>query len=501
MTKRVLIVTVPRQDVIRPPGILAILGACCEQVNADYDVFDLNLHMYKTLCEDQVDQLNTDFTYNNFETEQNQSLYTQVCQGLVNKIAEYQPDFVAISVFTKESVLATKHVLDVLDQQLNRKNYKIVIGGLGVSDIVSHITGPSTFGNWSLENNLVEYCITGEGEFAFPALLEGNLTHPGINGIPNIQITDLDTVPTPSYKRVNPADYFYSDSPEILVTGSKGCVRNCSFCDIGYYWKRYVFRSGDKIADDMYKIYKDTGVNKFNFSDSLINGSLKSFRQLNKRLIELRAQDPNFQPQYNGQFICRPIGQMKEQDYIDMKLAGAETLIVGIEHFSKPVRTHMRKHFDNSAIDWHFEKCAELGIRNVLLIISGYITETLDDHKLNIEYLHRYRRYALTRIISTISINIGGLTIDHTSPLYLQKEELGIHLAENDFDGTQWTSTINPDLTPTERLRRAVEILYVSGKLNYNVDRFSQKVSDLRRKFREMQNNPPRKQIPIYIEK
>jgi hypothetical protein len=490
MTQRVLIVTVPRQDVVRPPGILAILAACCEQASANYEIFDLNLYMHRALPNDMVSQLNADFTINKFSAGSDQA-YSQVCNEVNHRIEQYQPTILAISVFTYESILATKHLLECLKPG----SYKIVIGGLGVSSEMSHITGEHTFGTWCLQNRLVDYAITGEGELSFVELLRGNIDYPGINGLPSQQLLNLDTLPSPSYRKIRPQDYYYSNQPEILITGSKGCVRDCTFCDVGHYWKKYIYRSGEKIADDFYKIWQETGVQKFDFSDSLINGSLKSFRAFNRRLIELRRANPDFKPQYKGQFICRPIGQMKRQDYIDMKEAGAETLVVGIEHFSEHIRTHMRKDFDNDAIDWHFATCAELGIKNMLLILSGYLTETSDDHKINLEYLQRYQRYALTRIITAINIAVGGLIINKGMPLYDLAHEMGLVIDESNLQ--TWVNPANPTLTPHERLRRAVEIIYTAANLNYNVLHFTQKVSTIKRLITEIDKPTARKTIPI----
>jgi radical SAM superfamily enzyme YgiQ (UPF0313 family) len=273
-------------------------------------------------------------------------------------------------------------------------DFKIIIGGLGVNDRVFAITGSDTFGEYSLDNHLVDYCIYGEGDISFVKLLQGEIDYPGINRPNSKQILDLDSIPAPSYKQINPRDYFFSNEPELLVTGSRGCIRDCTFCDVGHYWKKYVYKSGDVMAQELFDIWKTTGVQKFDFSDSLINGSMKTFRQMNQKLIELKSQNPEFSPVYKGQFICRPSGQLKEKDYNEMAQAGAETLVVGIESFSNAVRDHMRKKFDNNSIDWHFKMCAKYGIKNVLLLLSGYITETQQDHQTQLEYLKKYQIYA-----------------------------------------------------------------------------------------------------------
>jgi hypothetical protein len=243
-------------------------------------------------------------------------------------------------------------------------------------------------------------------------------------------------------------------------------------------------------------IWQTTGVQKFDFSDSLINGSLKTFREFNRQLIKYRRQYPGFEPRYKGQFICRPIGQMKPSDYDDMASAGAETIVVGIEHFSESVRTHMGKNFDNAAIDAHFAHSARLGIKNVLLILSGYVTETSDDHQQTMEYLKKYQMYAMARIIYAINIEVLGLGIYEGAPLTRQLDELQVKfLSENDREHS-WYSLKNPNLTPRERVRRALEVINVATDLGYKVLHLSQKINVAER---WLTNNPPNKKIQLKV--
>lgn len=485
MTK-VLIVTVPAQDVARPPGILSILAGCCEAINVDYEILDLNLYMYKTLPETIVTELSNDFLNNEFRSVENQNHYETICNCVVEQINKHHITHVAISVFTYASILSTHQLLKHLKS--SGVNCSIVIGGLGVYNSVETITGTSGFGQYCLDNKLVDYCIFGDGELAFIEMLKHNIEYPGINQTNEQQILDLNNLPIPSYKKINPADYFYASEPEVLVTGSRGCVRDCSFCDVGHYWSKYVFKSGERMAQELFKIWTDTGVSRFDFSDSLINGSIKSFRQFNKELIRLRSEYPEFNPRYKGQFICRPQGQLQEQDYKDMSIAGAETIVVGIESFSNAVRDHMKKQFDNESIDWHFEMCAKYNIKNVLLLLSGYITETLEDHITTLEYLRKYQVYALSRIIYAINIEIGGLSIYDGSPLYDMKDELGIIYIESSEKNkyTSWYSTKNPTLTPKERLRRGVETVQLAYSLGYKVLHFNKKVDDAKQKIQKI---------------
>jgi radical SAM superfamily enzyme YgiQ (UPF0313 family) len=245
------------------------------------------------------------------------------------------------------------------------------------------------------------------------------------------------------------------------------------------------------MAQELLKIWKETGVNRFDFSDSLINGSMKSFRQFNKELIRLRQEYPGFDPSYKGQFICRPQSQLKEQDYKEMAQAGGETLVVGIESFSDAVRTHMKKKFSNESIDWHFEMCAKYNIKNVLLLLSGYVTETLEDHNQTLEYLHKYQVYALSRTIYAINIEVGGLMFTTGTPLYDMKDELGVVYlpTSNQTDYANWISGKNPTLTPRERLRRGVEIVLKAYSLGYKVLHFNQKADDALQRLKKINSS------------
>ena len=473
MTK-VFIVSVPAQDITVPPAILGILAACCESISADYQIFDLNLHMYKTLSQSVATELATDFLNNTFRNSANQNSYDTVCDDMLQAIQKYQPTHIAISVFTYASILSTFRLLIKLQQI--KCSAKIVLGGLGLYDKVEPVTGREEFGEFCLSSHLADYCIYGEGDISFIELLKNNTEYPGINQKNSIQIKDLNHIVTPSYKQIDPAAYFHSGNPAVILTGSRGCVRDCTFCDVANYWPKYIFKSGERIAQEMFDIWQTTGINQFTFSDSLINGSIKSFRELNRCLIKFKKQHVDFNPKYSGQFICRPPGQLREQDYVEIAEAGGDTLIVGIESFSENVRSHMKKHFDNKSIDWHFEMCAKYHIKNVLLLLSGYVTETLDDHATTLEYLHRYQAYALSRTIYAINMSITGLEVSMDTQLHHRKDELGIVYLPDLDSSKYWISMSNIGLTPRERLRRAVETITTAYDLGYKVLHFNQKV-------------------------
>jgi hypothetical protein len=249
--------------------------------------------------------------------------------------------------------------------------------------------------------------------------------------------------------------------------------------------------------------WKKTGITNYEFSDSLINGSIKEFRKLNQRLVELKKQNKDFQIEYKGQFICRSQEQFKETDYRLMSEAGCTYLYVGVETFSESVRYDMDKKFDNQALDFHLKMCARFGIPNVFLMIVGYPTETHNDHEKNLQGLKQYQIYAQAGIIEMITFGFTT-SIIKDSPLHLMQESLSIVPEFNNVKSTgeynnNWLSLKNPTLTLKERIRRWVELTELASNLGYQQPRITAIVKRLEQL---LQINQHTKQIiPLKIDK
>ena len=179
----------------------------------------------------------------------------------LNKLAliidQYDYDWLGISVF---SYLQHEAALE-LGSQFDR----VVYGGPG-------ITRDWTEGNY----------IRGEGEYALLEFLNGNMHYPGINGVPPVQIENLNELPAPDY-----SDYLEMHKYDsMVVSGSRGCVRDCTFCDVANLWPKFKFVDGVQLADMMHDVAEKSGVDAISFSDSLVNGSMKQFRSLCKALAD-----------------------------------------------------------------------------------------------------------------------------------------------------------------------------------------------------------------------
>lgn len=473
MYNKVALVCLPKQDLHRPPGALAILASACEEINLDYNVYDFNLWLHQNLDSATWNNVNDNWEAVDPFAQKHTEWYQQFQQRLdyyVKIIAHSQPDLISISVFSDLSACCCIEMLKALARLPQRNSFKIVIGGTGIR---AKLPGyQKDLCESLLDDQLIDFFVFGEGEVSFRQLLQGQ-SGGGINNYNAEQIEDLNQFPFPSYAKIDPKDYNYVVNPEIVVTGSRGCVRKCTYCDVARYWPKYRYRSGRKIAEEMFHYWSTVGVNHFEFSDSLINGSLKQFKDMNRALIELQEENPDFKPRYKGQFICRDSRSMTELDYACMAKAGCDYLYVGVESFSDQIRWDMDKKFNNEDLDWHLKMCGRYGIKNSLLMLVGYPTEQLTDHEKNIQWLEQNQRYAQSGVIALIVFGYTAGILPDT-PLFHMQEQLNIVQEYEDSDefwSNNWISLDNPQLTLKERIRRWVELTDTATEFGYLMPR------------------------------
>jgi len=486
--KNLVIVSLPKVELAYPPGALAILSSVAKENHYDVTIFDYNLDLFDNLSEKEWQELESwnTFASNSISESVKLKLKKIFIDGLKNKI-DQQTQFVCFSVF---SYFSNRIATMVLAWYKDAFSITSVVGGTGISTDTS-VGNKQIYGNYLIENNLADYVIFGEGELTFDQVLKGNDNYPGINQNNPVQIENLTNLPTPTY------EYFDMDryqANRVLITGSRGCVRNCTFCDIALTWPKFRYRSAKSIVAEIKQHFYNYGITEFEFTDSLINGSISNFDQFNELLYEEKLKHPELEPiRYQGQFICRPAVQQSSRSYELMHLAGCKQLITGIESFSNSVRTHMRKKFSNKDIDYHLEQCARWGIPNVILMIVGYPTETHQDHMDNINAIKRYKKYSDMGIIFMLRWGFTMHLYDHT-PIMDMVHDLQINMMDSiKFDSVySWTSALNPGNTLRERIRRRIEIHELCVELGYAMPRVHEELLVLKKLAEQSQTTPKR---------
>lgn len=455
----IVILSVPGTISKSAPAAPALLKASVESAGFSCRTVDFNIRLYQELSD--FTGLETYFT-TGLNLEQ-KSAALKLVEKWVYELCSLHPRYIGISVFTYQNRIATQLFCTVIRNLM--PDTKIIIGGQGISD--GGIEGESGFAMQMINQSLIDFWIRSEGEISLVELLKGNITYPGINSNSFKQIDDLNCLPFPNYDDYNLSHY--GNTTSVPVTGSRGCVRACSFCDIHEHWD-YRYRSGQNIADEIQYLNEKYGVTNFSFTDSLINGNLKEFKQFIKLLSDRNRRSAE-KLTWSSQFIIRSERTINEQYWQDIADSGARDLAIGVETGSDTVRLHMNKKFTNQDLDYTMQMMRKYNITCQFLMIVGYPTETDTDFQDTLDMFTRYQQLAQNVITSvTIGSTLGILP---GTPLYHNAELYNIELDKYE---NNWIARDNLDLTLEKRLHRRAVLKQHLESLGYTTNNSTEHV-------------------------
>ena len=463
MKKRIALIIAPRiqDDFGYTPAGAALVKAAIVKAGHDCKIFDFNAELEKKFIDNKHELVPIDnwFLNNNFYSEKIYNKILTTAEKWVDKIFDYDPTDVGISVFSYNSQRATVLLATLIKKR--HPNIPLFMGGAGLNT-------DNNFGPYCLEQRIMDCWIRGEGELSVPAYLAGNLSHPGLNGIPPKQIDKIDELDFPDYSDYELASYTNKKGLIALpITGSRGCVRACTFCDIASMWPKYKFRSGQSIAKEIKTQVARYGAKAFRFTDSLINGSMKAFRDMTYELSEYRMKlKPQDRFTWDSHFIVRSKKQMPPEDFVKMAQSGAGTMLIGVESGSPTVRDHMKKGYNDEDLHYSLSQLFKNNIKVRFLMIIGYPTETAKDFQLTLDFFDRYADYGRKGLVEEINL---GLTLNllPNTPLYDNAETYGLETTKNHIN--DWICVQNPDLDFKERLKRRIIAQHHVEKLGYRV--------------------------------
>lgn len=473
------VIAVPRLEIHRPPPGPAIVANICAQQGHKVTAYDLNIQLFNHCQRIGVDYHGFDSVFDLISepTIKQQQVLTEFVNYWVDQIVVHNYDYMLLAVFGTSGTWFAEKFLEKLRP---RTTAKIVIGGMAVGTF-SLTNASRCFGEKMRSQKLIDDYIVGEAEHSLVTYLNGG-TGPGINNTTYSQIDNIEDLPTPDYSYFNldQYNYLYPGQREVYISGSRGCVRKCTYCDVERFWPKYRYRSGQSIYNEIIKNYEKFGVTRFYFTDSLINGSLKVFADMCDKLSQYKFHTPI---SWSGQFIFRQKNTIPRDHFATMAAAGADILFVGIETGSNKVRQDMGKNFTNEDIDFQLEQCSNNGIKVIPLMFTGYITETLEDHLDNLKIFKRWQRFVADGTINGVELG-SHLTILPGAPVaeMLDSHDLSFMLNQHGEPNTgTWQSGVNPDLTIREQIRRKLEVHYTAIKYNWPVWRQQSRLRDFKK--------------------
>lgn len=456
----ILILSAPLIITDSPLGAGAVLKSIAEQAGFSCAVVDLNILTMRLIINHPERNNLVEFFETGLIGPSIEQFITEYADSVLDLIQRYNPKILGISVFTFNCRSFTAFVCKKIKACC--PDIQIIIGGAGIADVSSD---DADFAENLQKKQLIDHFIKGDAEQSFYEFLKGNITYPGVNVSNWIQLNrkDLAALPYPNYDDYQWSWYgagLYASDDEfkystkkhsvfLPITGSRGCVRNCTFCDYIVHHEQFTWRTADNIFDEMLHQIKRYGQKKFFFTDSLVNGNMKEYR----RLIEMLAHYNDSQPDneriyWTGQFIMRPKNQFKEDLWELTARSGATTLSIGIESFDDQVRVAMGKSFTNEDIDFGLDMMMKYKIQTYFMLMIGYVTETQATYDQVPEWLKQRVKY---KDIMTLGI-VGTVGIIKNTILDKNQHQFGvIWLDDVGKRGIANWATSNSENTPSKR--------------------------------------------------
>ncbi|MDH4226850.1 MAG: B12-binding domain-containing radical SAM protein [Deltaproteobacteria bacterium] len=366
-----------------------------------------------------------------------------ILDAYLDAIVESGVKVAGFSVYTSSLAMS---IYMAKELKKRKKDIVTVFGGAAVSVFMGGM-------EMMKENDCVDVVVEGEGEVTLLEIVKdaregrGLRAYAGaaarINGIikegpPRELIKDLDTLPFADFSDY---DFFmYREPFKLPLESCRGCVNRCIFCNERTFWKKYRFRSGDALYEEIkYQTAKYPHVTYIEFHDSLCNGNIRELERMCNRLMEDGARFF-----WGGQAIVR-----KEMTYdllVKLKKSGCVTLAYGLESTSKTVLARMGKVFSRDAdIDRLMRDSYKAGVGAGLNFMFGFPGETDAEAEENVEFLRRNAPY-----IFAVNPSSAFFLVCPGTEAYMYPEKFGIDLSKG---GWYWDS-VDGKNTYLKRLER-----------------------------------------------
>jgi radical SAM superfamily enzyme YgiQ (UPF0313 family) len=298
-------------------------------------------------------------------------------QSLLNESIEgYRPDIIGISVrnIDDQNMEKPRFLLnqakEIVSACRSLSKAKIVLGGAGYS----------IFPERALSFLGADMGIQGEGEEAFPALIERMEQDADLSDVCGLYLPghglqgkrqfakNLDTLPLPG------TDLWSFPTPKedlwMPVQTRRGCPLNCSYCSTGTIEGRKIRRHSPGTIVQWIARWRKAGVNKFFFVDNTFNLPPSHAKEICRKLIDGGL---------NIRWWCILYPGNVDEELIElMAKAGCEQVSMGFESGSERILKNMNKKFTLQEVRRISKMLSGLGIRRMGFLLLGGPGETRD---------------------------------------------------------------------------------------------------------------------------
>ncbi len=293
-------------------------------------------------------------------------------------LSDFAPDVVAISVrnLDNQSYLNTVYLLpkdkEVVDLCRENSGAVIVIGGPAFT-----VTPVAIF-----DYMQADFGIAGEGEAAFPALIERldakadpsdipGLVWRGADGTrmnPMRHIENLDALRLPRRDLFDNQRYMTAGGFGNIVI-KQGCVFRCLYCDARHTMgPRWRMKSPEHVVDELVTMQQDLGINVAFFTDAVFNHPLDHAKEVCRTIIR-RGLNIFWLGTVHPGFADRELLEL-------MRDSGCQAVSLASDTLSERMLEVLQKDITKEELRRTAEMLEEMGINYILSLLVGGPGET-----------------------------------------------------------------------------------------------------------------------------
>ncbi len=374
-------------------------------------------------------------------------------------IREEKPDVVGLtSVATCfcYDALNTAHLIKLIDPSIT-----VISGGSMMS-----FTAES-----NLRSGYIDFIIMGEGEITVKELLKAierskqgeSVDYSSIKGIsyffdgkvvytePRPFIEDLDSLPMPNYDLL-PMDKFslpVIGENAFVMSTSRGCGGNCSFCSEAKFWKnRWRGNSAKYVVDHIELLSKKYGKTTIMFGDNDFLWDPQRNIDFCEELERRKLKDIHFWVQANPNKVVE-----NKKLFPRLKKLGLFQVMMGTESMDKEKLKHLRK---GAGLETQLSAMKIVKDSGVILMTMMMWGDWNDDKRSLADTWKFYRKHADTYPLTAMTPFPG-------TDYYREAEKKGI-IADKDFSNFTMVNIVMPTKHLTYEEAKKV---YVRGLARY----------------------------------
>ena len=462
----ILLLICPTWGVNMPPLGISYLYSYLLRNGYKTIIYDINMEMFSETSYKNLWMMQNYRVWNNGTLFENNiiALFGEKIDFYVDKILSQDTRIIGFSVNAGNLLFSIELAKRIKEKDRNKI---IIFGGPHSKWFKTDINYLEKYKDVyrGFSPGLVDIFVIGEGEKPLLKILDCFKNNAKINNIPNTIlfknnkyifsgeenfIENLDNLPFPDFNWTDLIKYINLKLPILM---SRGCIRQCAFCNDTFVSAKYRCRSAENVLEEIKLRLDKNKVNNFEFCDLMLNSNSTELDKMCELIIKEKIDI-----HWAGQAAIKK--DMNQELLIKMKRAGCTAVTYGIESFSNRVLASMKKPYIYDDIERILRETKEADIPAYINIITGFPGEGEEEFNETAEGIKECSKYI--RGISSLApclITLGSF-------LQLNLENYGIVFPNVDGYFTWYSKDGN---NYGLRKKRAKTILSIVSRLNLPV--------------------------------